>query len=104
MDRSTVGRILNIFHQTGEVSKKEYPKEQAFRKLTEPAQFLILKLVVGKPGIYLKEIQNEVLLQLVIDVNISTIYRFFEKQWFQSPKNATSSHSTRSLLSPEILA
>ena len=42
VDKSTVSRILSIFHHTGEVSKKVYPKEQAFRKLTEPAQFLIL--------------------------------------------------------------
>ena len=73
VDRSTVSRILSLFRHTGEVNKKVYPKEQAFRKLTEPAQFLILKLAISKPGVYLEEIQKEVLLQLMIDVNHSRV-------------------------------
>ena len=55
VDRSTVSRILTLFHCSGEVSKKVYPKERASRKLTDPAQMLILRLVVSKPGIYQSE-------------------------------------------------
>ena len=38
VDKSTVSRILRLFHQTGQISKKTYPKERSFRKLTSPAQ------------------------------------------------------------------
>jgi len=71
--RSTVSRTLQLFYTTGSICKKLYPKEKAFRKLTTPAQLLILNLVVMKPSRYLQEIQDE--LQNVL-VDISTICRF----------------------------
>ena len=73
VDRSTVTRTLQLFHATGSVSKKEYPKEHAFRKLTTPAQMLILNLIVMKPGIYLFELQTELLHMLLVHVDVSTI-------------------------------
>ena len=66
VDRSTVYRIVNLFNATGTVSKKMYPREKASRKLTNPAELLILSLVISKPGILLKEIQSELILQLMI--------------------------------------
>ena len=51
-DKSNVYRILQLFESSGSVEKRKYPKE---RKLTTPAQLLILNLVVEKPGIYLHE-------------------------------------------------
>ena len=86
VDRSTVSRILSLFHHTGNVSKKVYSKENVFRKLTEPAQILILKLVVSKPGIYLKEIQTELLLVLMLEVDTSTICRFLHSNGFSHQK------------------
>lgn len=76
VDRSTVSRTLQLFHTTGSICKKLYPKEKAFRKLTTPAQLLILNLVVMKPGIYLQEIQDELQNVLLLTVDISTICRF----------------------------
>ena len=66
VDRSTVSRTVGLFNATGSVSKKIYPSKKAYRKLTDPAQFLILNLVLSKPGILLKEIQCELLLQLMV--------------------------------------
>ena len=86
VDRSTVSRIVCLFHATGTVSKKKYPSENAFRKLTDPAQLLILHLVVNKPGIYLHEIQRELLLMLMVEVNISTICRFLQANGFSHQK------------------
>ena len=83
VDRSTVSRT---FRQTGQVAKKCYPKEQHFRKLTSPAEMLILNLILKRPGIYLKEIQEELLLQLMIDVDESTICRFFHANGFTRQK------------------
>jgi len=76
VDRSTIYWTLQLFHTTGSICKKLYPKEKAFRKLTTPAQLLILNLVVMKPGIYLQEIQDELQNVLLLTVDISTICRF----------------------------
>ena len=43
VDESTVHRIINKFQETGEVQKKIYPLDKAYRKLTEPAQLFILQ-------------------------------------------------------------
>ena len=40
VDRSTVSRTIQLFRVTGSVSKRLYPKEQAFRKLTAHARGL----------------------------------------------------------------
>ena len=73
VDKSTVSRTLTLFQTSGSVSKRHYPKERAFRKLTTPAQLLILHLCLSRPGIYLREIQGELLSVLEIDVNESAI-------------------------------
>ena len=43
VDKSTVSRMLKLFSQTGKVKKRAYPKEKSYRKLTKPAQLLILQ-------------------------------------------------------------
>ena len=86
VDRSTVSRTLNLFRCTGSVTKKNYPTDKAFRKLAYPAQILILNLVVSRPGIYLIEIQMELLNILMIEVDISTICRFLHTSGFSHQK------------------
>ena len=61
-------RILTIFSNTGTVSKKVYPSEKAFRKITKPVQYFILHLVLKKPDIYLQEITTEVKGTLGLDI------------------------------------
>lgn len=82
VDKSTVSRVLKIFHLTGQVSKKSYPKDKSYRKLTSPAQLLILQLALDHPGIYLREIQSELCSILGIHVEISTICKFMHKMKF----------------------
>ena len=60
VDVSTVGRIHDIFSATGTVSKKIYPAEKAYRKISEPVQLFILHLLLEKPGIYLREITADI--------------------------------------------
>lgn len=73
MGQSTVTRILELFYTRGSVSKRAYPKDKAFRKLTSAAQLLIVNLVIGRPGIYLHEIQDELRSPLEVEVTLSTI-------------------------------
>ena len=84
--KSTVARILALFHRTGSVAKKVYPKDAAFRKITSVCGLLIVNLVVSKPGIYLHEIQAELKDALQIDVNLSTIGRFLFANKFTRQK------------------
>ena len=57
VDKATVLRTVALFKSTGQVSKRPYPADKAFRKLTDPAHFLVLHMVFIKPGITLREIQ-----------------------------------------------
>lgn len=82
VDKSTVSRTLELFYTTGSVSKRPYPKDKAFRKVTMPAQLLILQLVLDKPGIYLHEIQKELETILLLEVSLSTICRFLQESGF----------------------
>ena len=68
VDKSTVCRTLQLFYSTGTVSKHDYPKKSAARKLSYPVQLFILHLVIKRPGIYLYEIQNELSDLLGIEV------------------------------------
>lgn len=86
VDRSTVSRIIQRFRVSGSVSKKKYPKERAFRKLTEPARLMILHLVITKPGIYLREIQRELLNVLMLEVELSTLCKFLHSYGFSHQK------------------
>ncbi len=82
VNRSTVRRSLEQFHATGSVSKRPYPKDRAFQKLTAPAQVLTLHLVVQWPGIYLHEVQRELVSVLLLSVSLSTMCRFLHDSGF----------------------
>ena len=82
VDESTVRRTVRLFDTTGREDKKKYPSEQSFRKITKPAEFFILQLVLDRPGIYLREIQNELLHELGVDVTESAICVYLQKAGF----------------------
>ena len=82
VDKSTASRTLTLFHSTGNVSKRPYPEGRAYRKLTSPAQLLILQLCLIRPGIYLREIQSELSSVLEIETSESTICKFLHKSGF----------------------
>ena len=79
IDQSIVRRIWDKFELTGQVRKRDYPAERAYRKLNEPAQFFILYLVLERPGVYLREIKSELLSQLGLDITVSAICKFLHK-------------------------
>ena len=61
VDTSNVHRIVSRFQATGVVSKKPYSVVNRIVKLTNAVQLTVLNLVLEKPGIYLWEIQQEVM-------------------------------------------
>ena len=76
VDASTVCRTLQLFHETGLVTKRSYSKECLPRKLTEPVQLYILDLVLSKPGIYLHEMQKQVCELTGVELSESSICKF----------------------------
>ena len=84
IDQSTVQRTIKLFEASGTVSKAEYPKgaSHPFTKLTVIDEFLILELVIERPGIYLREIQQQVRDDTGTEVSISTICNFLHKNGF----------------------
>ena len=84
--KSTVNRILQRFLNTGCVSKKTYPEEAVFRKITPVCAMFILNLVISNPSFYLHEIQASVEEFLLIDVSISTIGHFLSSSGFSRQK------------------
>ena len=70
-DKSTVNRIRQRWCTSGSLKKKVYAKDKAYRKLTVPAQLLVLHLVINKPGIFLREVQSELFDVLMLEVDTS---------------------------------
>ena len=89
IDTSTVKRILSLFATSGDVSKKPYPADRAYRKINEPVQHFILYLVLDRPGIYLREIVTEVSTVLGLDITESAVCKFLKKAGFSHHKLAT---------------
>ena len=75
-----------MFFNTGTVNKRQYPKDKSARKLTDPAQLLVLHLAMERPGIKLQEIQEELLNLLLVNIHISThaynIFLTFTTEWY----------------------
>ncbi len=89
VDVSTVRRTLAVFNTTGEVQKKPYPTEKAFRVITEPVQFFIIHLLLDRPGIYLREIKSTLEVELGVDVTESAICKFLKKAGFTRQRLVT---------------
>ena len=86
VDVATVWRVIKLFNETGTISKKAYPQEKSFRKLTPPLELMVLHLALNRPGIYLREIQSELLATTGAEVSQSAICRFFQKVGFTRQK------------------
>ena len=82
VDKATVWRIVKLFNQTGHVNKRAYPRKQCFRKLTEPLELMILHSVLSSPGVYLREIQNELWEITGAEVSASYICGFLHRVGF----------------------
>ena len=88
VDPSTVQRAIQYFEATGSVSKAAYPKGHShpFKKLTSIDEFLILELVLERPGIHLDEIKQELCEQTGTEISLSTICNFLHKNGFTRQK------------------
>ena len=89
VDPSTVSRMTTLFRTTGNVAKKPYPSERASRKLTEPAQFFVVYLILDRPGIYLRELQLELQSQLGINISQGALCKFLHKTGFKRQRLST---------------
>ena len=82
VDKSTVSRTLDFIPFNWQCFYKPYPEGRAIGKLTPPAQLLILQLCLSRPGIYLREIQDELNSVLDIEISESAICKFLHKSGF----------------------
>ena len=73
LSERTVYRYLSRFHQTGDVKPTPH-KNGPDRLLSDYEQLIVLKSIIGDPGIYLHELQG-ILQDAVGSVSISTICR-----------------------------
>ena len=85
VDKTTVLRTIQLFHNTGKVSKKTHPSD-VNTVLTPAAQLSILNLVVLNPGIYLREIQAVLCDMLMMYISLSSICKFLHKSGFTCQK------------------
>lgn len=88
VDISTVCRVIQRFETTGDVCKSSHPQGHDHHRklLTATDEFLILELVAEQPGIYLKELQAEVLKTTGTHISVSTICNFLHKNGFTHRK------------------
>ena len=82
VDTSTVWRTVQLFLNTGGVSKKEYSKDNLPRKVNESILFVILQVVLDHPGVYLREIQAHIKYVTGTRIAASTICKALHDQRF----------------------
>ena len=84
VDTVTVSKTLSLFRCTGDVHKKTYYSEKAFRKLNISLEYMIIHIVLMHPGIYLHEVhvQKELHEETGAEVCLSTICRFLHRNSF----------------------
>ena len=82
VDTSTVWRTVQLFLNTGGVSKKEYSKDNLPRKMNESILFVILQVVLDHPGVYLREIQAHIEYVTGTRIAASTICKALHDQRF----------------------
>lgn len=87
VDPSTVSRVVSLFKATGSVQKRPYPKNARPNiKLSTTVQLTILNTVLQRPGIYLHELNREVLILTGVDVSVSSLCSFLHSANFTHQK------------------
>jgi transposase len=84
VDSSTVQRVVQRFETTGMVSPAPYSTQHAesHQKLTPIDELLIIHLVLDRPSIYLRELQQELHETTGTEVSLSAICKFLHKNGF----------------------
>jgi transposase len=78
VDLSTVWRVVKLFQNFGSVDKKHYSRSVS-QKLTPPLELHLLHCVLMNPGIYLREIEQDLYETTGTEVSPSAICRFFQR-------------------------
>ena len=86
VDPRTVRRITRKFKLTGCITKKHPVRSHPLRKLSSPVQFNIANLILQRQGIYLHEIQHQILQDHGEQISASSICRFLQKSGFTRQK------------------
>ena len=86
VDVSTVHRVVKKFRTTGTVMKKRYATGNLPVKMTKPVQLTVLRLDLDKPGIYLREIQQELVWMFGLSISLSSLCNFPKKNNFTRKK------------------
>ena len=86
VDPRTVRRITRKFKLTGCITKKHPVCSHPLRKLSSPVQFNIANLILQRQGIYLHEIQHQILQDHGEQISASSICRFLQKSGFTRQK------------------
>ena len=66
--------------------KTRYSRSELFQKLTPPLELHVLHSVLMNPGIYLREIQEDLYETTGVDVSPSAICRFLHRVGFTRQK------------------
>lgn len=104
VDASTVCRTLATFKSTGDVKPKLYPPNLGTTKLTEIDKLIILELVIEKPEMYLREIQQSLIEETGTSVDTSTIWRFLHQSGFTRQKLVITAKQQSDALRVEYLS
>ena len=86
VDLSTVWRVVALFRNSGSVDKKPYSRSESLQTLTPPLQLHVLHCVLMHPGIYLKEIQQDLYDTTATEISLSAICRFLQRVGFSRQK------------------
>jgi len=88
VDPSTVQRVVQRFEQSGTVTKDAYPKDHNHPSqiLTEVDELLVIHLVLDRPSIYIREIQQELAETTGRAVSLPTLCNFLHKNGFSRKK------------------
>jgi len=86
VDKSTVWRTVQLFNATGNVAKKTRSSSSPAQKLTKPVELSILHIVLRHPGIYLREIQSELLEIIGVNISLTSLCRFLSRVGFSRQK------------------
>ena len=87
IDQATVYRTVSMFRNTGTVEKRiSLVSRESNRKLSQALELVIIHLVLQRPGIYLHEIANELLVTYGLEISLATICKFFKRVGFTRQK------------------
>ena len=86
VDISTVWRVIKLFENTGSVVKRPYPKGKRTKKLTDVVKLLILHVVISRPGIYLREVQNKIYSLTAVNISATSLCNFLKTSGFSRQK------------------